>query len=70
LWLIALFGLYMLWRALPGFYSRFKKQLLTASSQYKSQITGYWREQSSIQKIKWVTTFSMGVSCLALFVFS
>jgi len=70
LWLIALFGLYMLWRSLPGFYSRFKEQLFTASSQYKSYLTSYWRERSSIQKIKWVTSFSVSISCLAFFVFS
>ena len=70
LWLIALFGFYRLWRALPGFYSRFKEQLLAASSHYKSQITSYWNEQSSSQKIKWVTTLSVSLSCLAFFVFS
>ena len=70
MWLIALYGVYRLWHALPGFYSRFKEQLLAASSQYKSHIICYWREQSSIQKIKWVTSFSVSVSCLAFFVFS
>jgi hypothetical protein len=70
MWLIALSGLYRLWRALPGFYSRFKAQLLVACSQYKSYISGCWREQSSIQKIKWVTSFTVTVSCLAFFVFS
>jgi len=70
LWSIALFGLYLLWRALPGFYSRFKEQLLAASSQYKSHITSYWREQSSIQKIKWVTSLTLSISCLAFFAFS
>ena len=70
MWLIALYGVYRLWRALPGFYNRFKEQLLAASSQYKSHIICYWREQSSIQKIKWVTTFSVTLSCLAFFAFS
>ena len=36
LWLIALFGLYMLWLALPGFYSRFKEELLASTSQIKA----------------------------------
>ena len=70
MWLIALFGLYLLWRALPGFYSRFKEQLIATGTQYKSYITRYWSEQSSIQKIKWFTTFSVSLSCLAFFVFS
>lgn len=70
LWSIALFGLYLLWRALPGFYSRFKEQLLAASSRYKSHITSYWREQSSIQKIKWVTSLTLSISCLTFFAFS
>jgi len=70
LWLIALFGLYMLWRSLPGFYSRFKEQLLASSSQYKSHITSYWNEQSSTQKIKWVMSLVVSLLCLAFFAFS
>jgi len=70
LWSIALYGLYRLWRALPGFYSRFKEQLLAASSQYKSHITNYWNEQSSIQKIKWVTSLTVSISCLTFVAFS
>ena len=70
MWFIALFGLYLLWRALPGFYSRFKEQLLATGTHYKSYITRYWSEQSSIQKVKWFTTFSVSLSCLAFFVFS
>jgi hypothetical protein len=70
LWSIALFGLYHLWCALPGFYNRFKEQFFAASSEYKSCITIYWREQSSIQRIKWVTSFTVSISCLAFFVFS
>lgn len=70
MWFIVLYGLYRLWRALPGFYCRFKEQLLVASSRYKSYITSYWREHSSIQKIKWVTSFTVSESCLAFFAFS
>jgi len=70
IWLIALYGIYQLWRALPGFYSRFKKQLLAASSQYKSHIVSYWNEQSPIQKIKWVTYLTDSISSLAFFAFS
>ncbi|MGR8998464.1 MAG: hypothetical protein ACU88J_05390 [Gammaproteobacteria bacterium] len=69
-WSIALYGLYRLWHALPGFYSGFKERLLAASSQYKSYIISYWREQSSIQKIKWVTSFTVSVSCLAFLAFA
>jgi hypothetical protein len=70
LWSIALFGLYHLWRALPGFYKQLKEQFFVASSEYKSYITSYWRQQSSIQRIKWVTSFTVSISCLAFFVFS
>jgi hypothetical protein len=70
LWLIALYGFYLLWRALPGFYKRLKEQFLAAFSQYKSYITNYWREQSSIQKVKWVTSVTLSISCLAFFTFS
>ncbi len=70
LWSMVLFGLYYLWRALPGLCRRFKEQLIAAGSEYKSYITSYWREQSSIQRIKWVTSFTVSISCLAFFVFS
>ena len=67
---IALYGLYRLWRAMPGFYSWFKKQLFAASALYKSHITNYWNEQSSIQKIKWVTSLTVSISCLTFVAFS
>jgi hypothetical protein len=70
MWLIALFGLYWLWRALPGFYNRFKEQLFAASLQYKSYIISYWREQSSIQKIKWISSLTVSISCVVFFAFS
>jgi len=70
LWSIALYGLYRLWRALPGFYSSIKELLFAASSRYKSYITNYWKRQSSIQRIKWLTSFTLSVSCLAFFAFS
>ena len=70
MWLIALFVLYRLWRALPGIYSQFKEQLFAASSQYKSYITHHWRERTSIQKIKWFTSFTVSVFCLIFFTFS
>ena len=70
MWLIALYGFYRLWRALPGFYSRFKYELLGSISQLKSSISSYWTELSSMQKIKWGMSLSIGLSCLAFFAFS
>jgi hypothetical protein len=70
LWLIALFGLYRLWRALPGFFKQFKEQLVAACLQYKLYITTYWSEQSSVQKIKWITSFTVSIYCLVFFAFS
>jgi len=66
----AFYGLYRLWRAVPDLYSRFKEQLFASISQYKLYLTRYWRGQSSIQRIKWVTSFTLSVSCLAFFAFS
>jgi hypothetical protein len=70
LWLIALYGLYWLWQALPGFYSRLKKHLLVTCLYYKSYVTRFWSEQTSIQKIKWVTSLTASLYCLAFFAFS
>ncbi|MDD1613068.1 MAG: hypothetical protein LUP98_00220 [Methylococcaceae bacterium] len=68
--LMALCCCYLLWLALPRFYNRLKEQILATGSQYKSYITGCWSEQSSIQKIKWVTSFTVSISFLAFFAFS
>ena len=70
MWLIALYGFYRLWRALPGFYSRFKDELLASTSQIKSSMSSYWSELSTIQKIKWVTFLLVSLSYLAFFAFS
>ncbi len=70
LWLMALYPLYWLWRALPNFFNQLKERLVASVSQYKSSIIRYWGEQSSIQKIKWATSFALSISCLSLFAFS
>jgi len=70
MWLIALYAFYRLWRALPGFYNRFKEELLASTSQIKSSMSSYWSELSTIQKIKWVTFLLVSLSCLAFFAFS
>jgi hypothetical protein len=70
MWLIALYGFYRLWRALPGFYNRFKEELLASISQFKSSVSSYWSELSTIQKIKWVTILLVSLSGLAFFAFS
>lgn len=67
---IALYALYRLWRALPSLYGWLKEQLFAAGFQYKSYLVSHWREQSSIQKIKWVMSLTLSVSCVAFFAFS
>ncbi|MDO9170008.1 MAG: hypothetical protein Q7U18_13110 [Methylobacter sp.] len=70
LWLMAFCLLYYLWRKLPGLYRQFKTQLLATSLEYKVYFKDYWSEQTSIQKVKWVTSFTVSVSFLALVAFS
>ena len=70
LWLMALYPLYWLWRALPNFFNQLKERLVASVLHYKSSFTLYWGEQSLIQKIKWATSFALTVSCLSLFAFS
>ena len=70
LWLMALYPLYWLWRALPNFFNQLKERLVASVLHYKSSFTLYWGEQSLIQKIKWATSFALSVSCLSLFAFS
>jgi hypothetical protein len=70
LWLIALTLLYCLWRALPGLYTWLKTRFIAAELQCKSCLSNYWKELSSIQKTKWLASFTMSVSFLVLFAFS
>ncbi len=70
LWLILIYGLYRLGRVLPCFFKRLKEQLFAASFQYKLHITSYWRQQSSIKKIKLAISFALSLSCLTFFAFS
>ncbi len=70
LWLMALYPLYRLWRALPKFFNQLKQRLVASVLHHKSSITRHWKEQSSIQKIKWAASFALSVSCLSLFAFS
>lgn len=70
LWFMALCILYRLWRALPGLYNRFKTQLTAACLQYKPDIAGYWRALSSMQKIKWLASVTVSITCLVFFAFS
>ena len=70
LWLIAFYGLHRICRALPGIYNRLKEQLFATCLQCKSFLIEYWRDQSSVQKIKWLTFFIVGLSCLVFITFS
>ncbi len=70
LWLMLLCVLYYLWRVLPSLYNRIKTQLLSVGLEYQAYINNCWREQSSTQKVKWITSFTVSVSCLAFFAFS
>jgi hypothetical protein len=70
LWSMALYGFYRLWRVLPGLYSDFKEWLLATGRQYQSHLCRYWSERTSIQKTKWITSITLGISCLAFFAFS
>jgi len=76
LWFMALFVLYRLWRALPsilngfkGQLSQLKAQLLDACLECQLFIKHYWREQSSIQKIKWVASLTLSLYSLTFFAF-
>jgi len=70
LWSIALTLLYCLWRELPGLYNRLKTRLLAARLQCKSCLGNYWKELSSVQKTKWLASFTVSVSFLVFFAFS
>lgn len=60
-----LFGLYRLWRVLPGFYN----YLRTRWAHYMTHMSSYWRECSSLQKAKLITTCSAGIAGLCFWMF-
>jgi hypothetical protein len=60
-----LFGLYRLWRVLPRFYD----YLLATRTHYVTHMGSYWRESSSVQKAKLITTCSAGVAGLCFWMF-
>lgn len=70
LWCFLLFGFYLLWRALPEYFNRFKEQLLAKWFQYKTSINGYWRAQSLIQRVKWITSLTLSMYCLIFYAIS
>jgi len=70
LWLIAIYALYRLWRVLPGMFRRLKAKLIHESMHYKSAMIRHWKEQPSLQKMKWVTSFSVTFSCMVYFALS
>ena len=70
LWLIALYGLYRICRALPGIYNRLKEQLFATLLEGKSYLIDYWRDQSLTQKIKWLAFFMVSLYCLVFITFS
>ncbi|MCL7420059.1 MAG: hypothetical protein M8364_04050 [Methylobacter sp.] len=62
---LALFGMYRLWRVLPRFYS----YLQATRTHYMTHMSCYWRECSSVQKAKLITTCSAGVAGLCFWMF-
>lgn len=62
---VVLFGLYRLWRVLPRFYN----YLQATRTHYMTHMSCYWRECSSVQKAKLITTCSAGVAGLCFWMF-
>lgn len=69
LFFLALFGLYRLWRVLPGFYNGFYNYLRARWMHYAMHMSSYWRECSSLQKAKLITTCSAGIAGLCFWMF-
>lgn len=70
LWLIALYALYRLWQVVPRLFNQLKMKLIYECLQYKSAIIRHWKAQSSVQKMKWVTSITLSFSCMVYFAFS
>ena len=65
---IALFILYRLFFAIPRLYIRYKRKLKAAWLRSKRRRASYWRSMSTICKIKWVSAYSFGITCLTFLV--
>lgn len=63
----ALYGVYILWRAVPPFCRRCKKNLFAACARQKASLLFYWREQSLFNKIKLVVIGVAAITCYVFF---
>lgn len=63
----AFYGLYLLWRRVPSFCRRCKRNLFTAYAFKKASLLFFWREQSLINKIKIVSIVIAAITCYILF---
>lgn len=65
LWAFILFGLYRLWRLLP----RFRNYLRATWARYRTHMGCYWRECSSLRKVKLITAYAVGATGLFFWAF-
>jgi hypothetical protein len=65
LFFLILFALYRLWRVLPGLYNSLSARLM----HYAMRVSSYWRQCSSLQKAKLITTCSAGIAGLCFWMF-
>jgi len=65
---IALFVLYRLFFLIPQLYIRYKRKLKAAWLRSKRRRSSNWRSMSTICKIKWISAYSFGITCLMFLV--
>ena len=66
--IIALYLAYRLIHTAPGLTIRVKHYLLSTWSQHIKQESSCWKAMSLTHKIKWLSAYSFGTSCLLLFI--
>jgi hypothetical protein len=69
LWFIALYGLYRVFKVLPGWYGRLKNKTISTGFACKLYILAYWDRLSLIDKVKLAAILSLSLLCLFSFAF-
>lgn len=65
---LAIYGIYLFYRAAPQLFVRIKRNILAVWLRYCRRKSCYWRSLTLADKIKFVSLYCIGISCLIFLV--
>ncbi len=66
--IIAIYGIYLFYRAAPQLFIRIKRNSLAVWLRYKRRKSSYWRSLTLTLKIELVSLYCLGITCLIFLV--